>query len=151
MTLRDIVEVQAFVALTATCAWPLGIYAARVLNGQRTGLERVLGPVERLLKRAAGPLADREMGWRSYATALVLFNFIGLVFVYLLQRLQGYLPGNPAGLPGVRSDLAFNTAVSFATNTNWQSYGGEAVMSPLVQMLALTVQNFVSAATATRV
>ena len=147
MTLRDFVEVLAFTALTASCAWPLGIYAARVLNGERTGLEFLLGPLDRLLRRAAGPPAGRDMGWRSYATALVLFNFIGLVFVYLLQRLQGYLPGNPAGLPGVRSDLAFNTAVSFATNTNWQAYGGEAVMSPLVQMLALTVQNFLSAAT----
>src|SRR5262249_2508347 len=87
-----------------------------------------------------------EMGWKGYAAAMLVFNFVGLVAVYLLQRLQGVLPLNPQGLAAVSPDSSFNTAVSFATNTNWQGYGGETTMSYLTQMLALTVQNFVSAA-----
>jgi K+-transporting ATPase ATPase A chain len=107
----------------------------------------VLGWLERLLYRAAGVKADEEMGWKPYAVAMLLFNLGGLVVVYVLQRLQGWLPLNPAGLGAVSPDSSWNTAVSFATNTNWQGYGGESTMSYLTQMLAMTVQNFLSAAT----
>lgn len=124
----------------------LGEYMARVYEGRRTFLEPVFAPLERLLSRLAGPQATAEMNWRSYAVAVLLFNFAGLLVVYLLQRLQGHLPWNPQHLPAVPADLAFNTAASFATNTNWQSYSGESTLSYLTQMLALTVQNFVSAA-----
>ena len=121
---------------------PLGAYMARVYQGERTFLDPLLRPVERLIYRAAGVRADEEMDWKTYAVAMLLFNALGLLVVYALQRLQGVLPLNPQGLPAVAPDLAFNTAVSFATNTNWQSYGGETTMSYLTQMLGLTVQNF---------
>jgi K+-transporting ATPase ATPase A chain len=109
-------------------------------------LDRLFGPVVRLCYRLAGVDPHQGMTWRTYAVAMLLFNFAGLLVVYLLQRLQGALPLNPQGLPSVSADSSFNTAVSFATNTNWQGYGGESTMSYLTQMLALTVQNFVSAA-----
>ena len=109
-------------------------------------LERGLGWLERLIYRAGGVRAGDEMGWKAYALAMLAFNIVGLFAVYLLQRLQGVLPLNPQGMAAVSPDSSFNTAVSFATNTNWQGYGGESTMSYLTQMLALTVQNFVSAA-----
>jgi K+-transporting ATPase ATPase A chain len=111
------------------------------------GIDKILGPLERLIYRLCGVRASDEMSWKSYAVAVLLFNVLGLLAVYLLQRVQGTLPLNPAGMAAVAPDLSFNTAVSFATNTNWQSYGGESTLSYLTQMLALTVQNFVSAAT----
>ena len=120
---------------------------ARVYSGERTFLHPVLAPVERLFYRAAAVKPDAEMTWKTYAAALLVFNLLGFLAVYVLQRLQGILPLNPQGLAAVSPDSAFNTAVSFATNTNWQGYGGETTMSYLTQMLALTVQNFVSAAT----
>ncbi|MFZ2617714.1 MAG: potassium-transporting ATPase subunit KdpA [Anaerolineae bacterium] len=126
---------------------PLGGFMARVYGGQRTFLHPVLAPVERLFYRAAAVNPDAEMTWKTYAVAMLVFNLLGLLVVYLLQRLQGILPFNPQGLAAVSPDSSFNTAVSFATNTNWQGYGGETTMSYLTQMLALTVQNFVSAAT----
>src|SRR5262245_37890424 len=119
---------------------------ARVYEGKTVGLDRVLGWLERLIYRAAGVRPDAEQGWKAYAIAMLLFNFAGILVVYLLQRVQGVLPLNPAGLGAVSPDSSFNTAVSFGTNTNWQGYGGETTMSYLTQMLALTVQNFVSAA-----
>ncbi len=134
-----------FVVLTAL-AVPLGHYVARVLAGE-SRLAGILAPVERVLYRVAGVDPKEEMSWRRYAAAVLLFNLAGLLAVYALQRLQHLLPLNPAGLPAVGAYVAFNTAVSFATNTNWQAYGGESTMSHLVQMVALTVQNFVSAAT----
>jgi K+-transporting ATPase ATPase A chain len=130
-------------------AKPLGRYMARVYEGQPTALDRLLGPLERLIYRLCGVRADRpeaEMDWKTYAFAMLLFNILGLLAVYALQRLQGLLPLNPQGLGAVTPDSSFNTAVSFASNTNWQGYGGETTMSYLVQMLGLTVQNFVSAA-----
>jgi K+-transporting ATPase ATPase A chain len=127
-------------------AKPLGAYMARVYMGRPCGLDAALGWLERLLYRAAGVRADQEMGWKAYTVAMLLFNFAGLLAVYGLQRLQGVLPLNPMGLGAVTPDSSFNTAVSFATNTNWQGYGGETTMSYLTQMLGLTVQNFVSAA-----
>lgn len=125
---------------------PLGAYMARVYQGERTFLEPVLRPVERLVYRLAGVRPGDDMNWKTYAVAFMLFNGLGLVVVYLLQRFQAALPLNPQGLGAVMSDSAWNTAVSFATNTNWQGYGGEVTMSYLTQMLGLTVQNFVSAA-----
>jgi K+-transporting ATPase ATPase A chain len=118
---------------------------ARVYRG-RVALERGLGWLERLIYRAGGVRAGDEMGWKAYALAMLAFNIVGLFAVYLLQRLQGVLPLNPQGMAAVSPDSSFNTAVSFATNTNWQGYGGESTLSYLTQMLALTVQNFVSAA-----
>ena len=126
---------------------PLGTFMARVYTGDRTFLHPVLMPVERLFYRAAGVNPDAEMGWKTYALALLAFNLLGLLVVYALQRVQGILPLNPQRFGFVSPDSAFNTAVSFATNTNWQGYGGETTMSYLTQMLGLTVQNFVSAAT----
>ena len=126
---------------------PLGHYMANVLSGRRTFLDRVLAPLERGLYRLAGVQADAEMAWPRYAIAMLLFNVAGLALAYAIQRLQSVLPLNPEHLPAVPWHLAFNTAVSFATNTNWQSYSGETALGYLTQMLALTVQNFVSAAT----
>jgi K+-transporting ATPase ATPase A chain len=126
---------------------PLGLYMARVYQGERTFLTRLLAPVERLLYRLAGIKPENEMDWKMYSGTLLLFNLIGLLFLYLLLRLQNLLPLNPQNLGPVSPALAFNTAVSFATNTNWQSYGGETTLSYLSQMLGLTVQNFLSAAT----
>jgi K+-transporting ATPase ATPase A chain len=126
---------------------PVGTFMARVYSGDRTFLRPVLGPVERLFYRAAGVNPGAEMDWKAYTLALLAFNALGLIVVYMLQRLQGSLPLNPQHLSAVTPDSAFNTAASFATNTNWQSYAGETTLSYLTQMLGLTVQNFVSAAT----
>ena len=135
-----------FVVLTAL-AWPLGAYMARVYIGERTVLSGVLGPVERLLYRLSGVRTDDDMDWKRYAVAVLLFNLLGALVVYALQRLQGMLPLNPQDFGAVSADSSFNTAISFATNTNWQGYGGESTMSYLTQMLGLAVQNFLSAAT----
>ncbi|MEW5956787.1 MAG: potassium-transporting ATPase subunit KdpA [Chloroflexota bacterium] len=126
---------------------PLGAFMARVYQGERTFLDPALGPVERLLYRLSGVRADEEMNWKTYAIAMLLFNALGLFLLYGLQRLQGFLPLDPMGLGAVTPDSSFNTAVSFASNTNWQGYGGETTMSYLTQMLGMTGQNFVSAAT----
>jgi K+-transporting ATPase ATPase A chain len=134
------------VVVLIALAKPLGAYMARVYEGRRLALDRVLGWLERLIYRASGVWPNAEMGWKTYALAMLCFNLLGLLAVYLLQRVQGGLPFNPQGMAAVSPDSSFNTAVSFATNTNWQGYGGETTMSYLTQMLALTVQNFVSAA-----
>ena len=120
---------------------------AKVYQGERTFLDPVLKPVERLVYRLAGVKGDHEMDWKKYALVVMVFNVLGLLVVYAVQRLQGFLPLNPQGLGAVTPDSSWNTAVSFASNTNWQGYGGEVTMSYLTQMLTLTVQNFVSAAT----
>ena len=120
---------------------------AKVYQGEHTFLDRVLGPVERFIYRLSGVKPDEDMNWKTYAIAVMLFNVLGLLVVYTMQRLQGVLPLNPQGLGAVTPDSSWNTAVSFASNTNWQGYGGEVTMSYLSQMLGLTVQNFVSAAT----
>ncbi|MEN6402807.1 MAG: potassium-transporting ATPase subunit KdpA, partial [Armatimonadia bacterium] len=140
-------QVAIYLVLLLALGKVLGEYMARVYEGRRTVLDRVFGLVERLLYRMAGPGASGEMNWRGYAVAVLVFNLAGLLVVYALQRLQGHLPWNPAHLGAVPADLAFNTAASFATNTNWQSYSGETTLSYLTQMLGLTVQNFLSAAT----
>ena len=149
MTARDWVVFGLFFVGLLALVRPLGAYMARVYRGERTLLSRVLGPIERGAYRLMGvPEADdaREMAWTEYATAMLVFNVAGLLVVYALARLQAVLPLNPQGLPAPAPDVAWNTAVSFATNTNWQSYSGETTLSHLVQMLGLTVQNFVSAA-----
>ncbi len=125
---------------------PLGIYIANVISGRSLAL-RLGSPIESMIYRLCGIRKNEEMGWLHYALALLLFNAVGVLTVYVLQRLQLWLPLNPQQMPNVSPDSAFNTAISFVTNTNWQGYGGETTMSYLTQMLALTVQNFLSAAT----
>jgi K+-transporting ATPase ATPase A chain len=137
----------AYLGTLLLLAWPLGKWLATVADGSLPRWLAPIGAAERGLYRAAGIDATSGMGWRQYALALVAFNFLGVIAVYALQRLQGVLPLNPAGMAAVSADSAFDTAVSFVTNTNWQGYGGESTMSYLTQMLALTVQNFFSAAT----
>jgi K+-transporting ATPase ATPase A chain len=146
MTANGILQLALYVVVLLALAKPLGAYMARVYEGRPLALGTALGWLERLIYRMAGVRPSEEMGWKTYAAAMLLFNFAGLLAVYALQRLQGILPLNPMGLAAVSPDSAFNTAVSFATNTNWQGYGGETTMSYLTQMLGLTVQNFVSAA-----
>ncbi|HZT47147.1 MAG TPA: potassium-transporting ATPase subunit KdpA, partial [Hyphomicrobiaceae bacterium] len=147
MTANGWIQIAIYFAVLTLLVVPLGRYMARVLEGERTFLSPVLRPVEGLLYRAAGVDETREQHWIAYTVAMLLFNAAGFLLVYAIQRLQHVLPLNPAGQSAVPADLAFNTAVSFATNTNWQNYGGESTMSYLTQMLALTTQNFVSAAT----
>jgi len=126
---------------------PLGTFMAKVYQGERTLLDPVLGPVERLVYRLSDVHVDDEMDWKTYALAVILFNALGMLAIYLLQRGQAILPLNPQGLGPVSADSAWNTAVSFTTNTNWQGYGSETTLSDLTQMLGMTVQNFLSAAT----
>ncbi|MET0532724.1 MAG: potassium-transporting ATPase subunit KdpA [Steroidobacter sp.] len=146
MNMLGIMQIVIFAIVLTLLVKPLGNYMAKVYLGERTLLSPVLGPVERGIYRLCGVDANAESSWKRYAAGLLLFNFIGFVVVYLLQRLQGVLPLNPQGFAGVGAESAFNTAVSFASNTNWQGYGGESTMSYLTQMLGLGVQNFVSAA-----
>ena len=146
MTANDWLQLAAYFAVLLVLAIPLGGYMARVLAGEPTWLSRLGRPLERALYRMAGVSEDDEMPWTRYAAALLVFSVVSALTVYLVQRLQGMLPGNPAHFPGVTPALAFNTAISFATNTNWQAYGGEATLSYLTQATALGVQNFVSAA-----
>lgn len=148
MTTPSLILLGAFLLVLLALAWPLGAFLARV--GEGDGPIRGLGWLHRFegaLYRAAGVPADRTMGWQAYATALIVFNALGTLFVYAVQRLQGWLPLNPQALPGVSPDSSFNTAVSFVANTNWQGYAGEQTMSYLTQMVALAGQNFFSAAT----
>ncbi len=147
MTTSGVLQLVLYLVVLLALAKPLGSYMARVYQGHPLGLERVLGWLERLVYRVAGVRPGEEMGWKTYAATMLLFNLAGLLAVYLLQRFQGVLPLNPQGLGAVSPDSSFNTAVSFASNTNWQGYGGEMTMSYLTQMLGMTVQNFVSAAT----
>ncbi len=146
MTAAGAASIAFYFLLLTALAVPLGRHIARVFASE-SRLARFLGPVERGLYRIAGVDPKEEMTWRRYAASVLAFNAAGLLTVYALLRLQRHLPLNPAGLPAVDPYVAWNTAVSFATNTNWQTYGGESTMSHLVQMAALTVQNFVSAAT----
>jgi K+-transporting ATPase ATPase A chain len=147
MTGSGMLQMILYVAVLLLAAKPLGAYMARVYAGEPTWMAKAVGPLERLVYRAGAVDERSDMSWVRYAAAVMLFNLLGLLVVYALQRLQGVLPLNPQGLGAVTPDSSFNTAVSFATNTNWQGYGGETTMSYLTQMLGLTVQNFVSAAT----
>jgi K+-transporting ATPase ATPase A chain len=146
MTSQALLQVVLYIAVLVALAKPLGTFMANVYEGRRTFLSPVLRPLERVIYKVAGIDEQSEAGWKRYTAGMLVFNLIGVVFVYLLQRLQGILPLNPADMPAVTPDSSFNTAVSFATNTNWQGYGGESTMSYLTQMLGLGVQNFVSAA-----
>ena len=147
MTTQSILLLVAFLAVLLAAGYPLGLYMARVAgDGPVRGLGW-LQKFENLLYRWSGLPADKAMGWKSYAIALIVFNTVGAVFVYGLQRLQGFLPLNPQGLGAVSPDSSFNTTVSFVANTNWQGYSGEQTMSYLTQMLGMTCQNFFSAAT----
>jgi len=147
MTAIGWLQIAILFALVIVCVKPLGAYMARVFQGERTFLAFALAPVERILYRVAGVDPAKEQGWFTYTLAMIAFNAAGFLLLYLFMRLQGVLPLNPQGFSAVAPDLAFNTAISFVTNTNWQAYGGETTMSHFVQMTGLTVQNFLSAAT----
>jgi potassium-transporting ATPase potassium-binding subunit len=147
MTINGWIQIAIYFVILTALVVPLGRFMAQVFEGERTFLTPVLKPVETGLYRLAGVEETREQHWITYTLAMLLFSAAGFVLVYALQRLQNFLPLNPAGMPAVPADLSFNTAVSFTTNTNWQNYGGESTMSYLTQMAALTTQNFVSAAT----
>ena len=148
MTANGYLQLAFYVVVLIGLAKPLGAYMARVYEGQPALLNTLGAPVERVLYRVCGIDPAREMRWTEYAVAAMAFNILGLLVVYALQRFQHGIPLlNPQDLAAVSPDSAFNTAVSFATNTNWQGYGGETTLSYLTQMLGLTVQNFVSAAT----
>lgn len=145
--MHDLMGYALFCAALTAGGWALAAFMTRVYAGERTLLSPVLGPVERGFYSLAGIRPDTQQGWRAYALSVLAFNLMGFVVLYLILRLQGGLPLNPDAIPGMSADLAFNTAISFVTNTNWQAYSGEAQLSYLSQMAGLTVQNFVSAAT----
>jgi K+-transporting ATPase ATPase A chain len=147
MTLVGWAQILLYCAIVVALVKPLGGYMMRVFNGEPTFLSPALRPVEVALYRLGGVEEAREQHWLTYTVAMLLFHVGGFLLLYALLRLQGLLPFNPAGQSAVPADLAFNTAVSFITNTNWQNYGGESTLSYLVQMLGLTHQNFLSAAT----
>lgn len=135
-----------FLLAAVLLAWPLGKYMARVFLGEKTFMTPLVRPLERFVYRVCGVDESKEMTWKGYAKALIIFNILAILFVFVVQLLQGVLPLNPEGFPGVRWDTALNTAISFVTNTNWQAYSGETTMSYLTQMVGLAVQNFLSAA-----
>jgi K+-transporting ATPase ATPase A chain len=147
MTVIGWVQILIYCAIVVAITPPLGAYMTRVFNGERTFLSPLLRPVEGIIYKVAGVDERREQGWLPYTVGMLLFHFGGFLILYVLMRLQAGLPFNPAGQSAVGEDLSFNTAMSFITNTNWQNYGGESTMSYLVQMLGLTHQNFLSAAT----
>jgi K+-transporting ATPase ATPase A chain len=147
MTLNGWIQILVFCGIVILLVKPLGGYMFRVFSGERTLLSPVLNPLERGLYRISGTAENEEQHWTAYAAALLFFNLAGFLVLYFLQRFQGGLPFNPAGMTAVGPELAFNSAASFMTNTNWQNYGGESTMSYLVQMAGFTVQNFLSAAT----
>lgn len=142
-----IIQTALIIGAAILLARPLGGYIARVFEGERVFLTPLLEPVEHIIYRVGGESTTREQGWRAYAVALLAFNLVGMLVLFAILRFQGALPFNPAGFDGVPTYTAFNIAVSFVTNTNWQSYGAETTLSYFSQMAGLTVQNFVSAAT----
>ncbi|HVJ78831.1 MAG TPA: potassium-transporting ATPase subunit KdpA, partial [Hyphomicrobium sp.] len=147
MSLAGWFEIALVLGAVLAAAWPLGLYIVRVFAGERTALSPVLVPVERSLYAFARIKPGSEQDWLSYTVSMLVFNGAGFLFLYALMRLQHVLPLNPQGFAAVEPGLAFNTAMSFVTNTNWQSYAGETTMGHLVQMAGLAVQNFLSAAT----
>jgi K+-transporting ATPase ATPase A chain len=147
MTANGLLQIALYFVLIILLTKPLGGYMTRVFAGERTFLSPVLQPIESFFYRRARVDPNKEQNWKTYAVAMLVFNLAGFVLLYAMQRLQSVLPLNPQGMSAVAPDLAFNTAVSFVTNTNWQAYGGETTMSYLIQMAGLTVHNFVSAAT----
>ncbi len=147
MTISGWLQIGVYLVALVLLVKPLGAYMAHVYQGERTWFDPVVRPIERVIYRLAGVRADVEMDWKTYTVAMLLFSAAGMITLYALERLQGVLPLNPQGFGAVAPDLAFNTATSFTTNTNWQNYAGETTLSFLTQMLGLTVQNFMSAAT----
>jgi K+-transporting ATPase ATPase A chain len=148
MTINGWLQIIFFLLLILAVTKPLGVFMTRVFNGEKTFLDPVLRPVERLIYRTTGVDEKYEMGWMEYAVAMLLFSIVSMLLLYLLQRVQGFLPFNPQKLGGVTPpSLAFNTAASFTTNTNWQAYSGETTMSYFTQMAGLAYHNFISAAT----
>jgi K+-transporting ATPase ATPase A chain len=147
MTANGWIQIGLYCLAIIVCVKPLGLYMARLFEGERTFLSPVLRPIERGIYRLCGVKPDEEQHWTTYTIAMLAFSVAGFVSLYLIQRLQAVLPFNPQGWAAVTPDLSFNTSISFVTNTNWQSYAGETTMSYLVQMLGLTVHNFLSAAT----
>ena len=147
MTANDYVQIGIYLTVLLLLVKPLGAYMALVFADAPNRVTRIGGPVERAIYRVCGIESGEDMHWTRYALAMLVFNVAGLLLVYLLQRVQQWLPLNPQHFPAVSADSAMNTAISFATNTNWQGYGGESTMSYLTQMLGLSVQNFLSAAT----
>ena len=145
--MSTVIQYILYLAILVVLAIPLGAYIKKVMNGEKTFLSKVLTPCENAVYKVMGVNKEEQMNWKKYAASVLVFSGIGLIFMFLLQLLQGVLPGNPQGLSGVKWDLSFNTAASFVTNTNWQAYSGESTLSYLTQALGLTVQNFVSAAT----
>jgi len=146
VTINGWLQIAIFLLLILAVTKPLGVYMTRVFNRERTFMDPVLRPIERLLYRLTGVDEDHEMRWTEYAISMLLFSAVSMVVLYLLMRLQGHLPFNPQKFGAVARDLAFNTAASFTTNTNWQNYSGESTMSYLTQMAGLAYHNFVSAA-----
>src|SRR5688572_9231095 len=147
MDSSGLIQIVLYLILLTVLTPIIGEYMARVFSGGKTVASRVIGPLERGIYRVCGVDPAREQHWTGYAASLLAFNLLGVLLLYALLRLQAFLPLNPAGMTAMTPDLAFNTAVSFTTNTNWQAYSGEAALSYLSQMAGLTVQNFVSAAT----
>lgn len=145
--MSTVLEYLLYLGALVILAVPLGAYIKKAMSGEKTFLSKVLEPCENLVYRVMRIKKKEQMNWKKYAASVLVFSGIGLVFLFLLQLLQGTLPGNPQRLPGVKWDLSLNTAISFVTNTNWQAYSGEATLSYLTQAAGLTVQNFVSAAT----
>src|SRR5207342_2077083 len=147
MSLNGWLQILFYLAAILAVTRPLGRFMARVFNRERTWLDPVLRPIERLIYRSTGVDETHEMRWTEYAAAMLLFSVVSMLVLYLMQRVQQWLPWNPQGFAAVPQDLAFNTAASFTTNTNWQAYSGESTMSYLTQMAGLAYHNFVSAAT----
>ena len=147
MTLIGWTQILIYCAIIIAITPVLGAYMTKVFGGERTFLSPVLRPVEAVIYKIAGVDERREQSWLTYTVAMLLFHVGGVLIIYGLMRLQAFLPFNPAGQSAASEDLSFNTAISFITNTNWQNYGGESTLSYLVQMLGLTHQNFLSAAT----
>src|SRR5262249_12321836 len=146
MTANGWFQILLFFVLVLLVTKPLGIFMTRVFNRERTFLDPVLRPIERLLYRVTGVDEDHEMRWTEYAISMLLFSLVSMIVLYLMERLQGYLPFNPQKLGAVNpSALAFNTAASFTTNTNWQNYSGETTMSYLTQMAGLAYHKFMAA------
>lgn len=145
--MMSVLQYALYLTVLVLLAIPLGAYIKKVMGGEKTFLSRLLTPCENAVYKVMRVNKDEQMSWKKYAVCVLCFSGIGLIFLFLLQLLQGVLPGNPEGLGGVKWDLAFNTSSSFVTNTNWQAYSGESTLSYLTQALGLTVQNFVSAAT----
>ncbi|WP_048190531.1 potassium-transporting ATPase subunit KdpA [Methanobacterium sp. SMA-27] len=145
MIIEEVLLIMLFLLILTIAAIPIGKYISKVLTGKKTFMTPLIRPLEKLIYRLCSIDENQEMTWKRYAYVLLIFNIIGITFIFVLQLIQNFLPLNPAQMPGVRWDTALNTAISFSTNTNWQSYAGETTMSYLTQMLGMTVQNFLSA------